>query len=430
MRQIVQLNAYVLFSLISALLSSAALVYILHRRTAAGASSLAWLMLSITIWSFAYAMELTGAEKQIMRFWLRIEYLGIAFLPLWGVRFALQYTGHDKWLTRRNMVALCVIPVITLGLNWTNEWHRLFYSEVHIDTSSGMAVLALTKGIWYWVHIANMYVTYLLMAFLILHMYWRRERLYRVQAVTVVIAMLPPIIGNVLYLTNLSPFPNLDLSPFAFNVTGILIIWGLFSYRLFDVVPVARDILIESMSDGVLVLDIANCVVDINPAAKRLMGVGTSSVIGQHVETLLPAWTEFPACCGDEEKVQQKTIAEEDTIQHLDLRAVRLTDPQGDERGKLIILRDITPEKQLETEREELIHNLQDALAQVKTLSGLLPICANCKNIRDDQGYWHQVEVYIRDHSKANFSHGICPECARKLYPGLYGKGKPVKDPL
>jgi len=68
-------------------------------------------------------------------------------------------------------------------------------------------------------------------------------------------------------------------------------------------------------------------------------------------------------------------------------------------------------------EREKLIHQLQDALASIKTLHGLLPICASCKKIRDDKGYWNQIESYVRDHSEAEFSHGICPECMKKLYP-------------
>lgn len=75
-----------------------------------------------------------------------------------------------------------------------------------------------------------------------------------------------------------------------------------------------------------------------------------------------------------------------------------------------------------EKEREELILRLQDALAHVKTLRGLLPICANCKRIRDDQGYWRSVEAYVRDHSEAEFTHGLCPECASKLYPEYVGE--------
>lgn len=96
----------------------------------------------------------------------------------------------------------------------------------------------------------------------------------------------------------------------------------------------------------------------------------------------------------------------------------RYTACQADE--VLVIVRDVTDNKQAEAEREQLLLELQAALAEVKTLSGLLPICASCKKIRDDQGYWHQIEVYIRDHSEADFSHGICPDCARKLYPDYY----------
>ena len=75
--------------------------------------------------------------------------------------------------------------------------------------------------------------------------------------------------------------------------------------------------------------------------------------------------------------------------------------------------------KEVEKEREKLIGELQDALAQVKTLRGLLPICANCKKIRDEKGYWNQIESYISQHSEADFSHGICPDCLKKLYPEI-----------
>jgi len=79
--------------------------------------------------------------------------------------------------------------------------------------------------------------------------------------------------------------------------------------------------------------------------------------------------------------------------------------------------------KQAEREREKVIHELKDALAQVKTLKGLLPICSHCKKIRDDEGYWQQIEEYIHDRSEAEFSHGICPECFKKHYSDLFDGG-------
>jgi hypothetical protein len=84
--------------------------------------------------------------------------------------------------------------------------------------------------------------------------------------------------------------------------------------------------------------------------------------------------------------------------------------------------REITERKQIEKEREKLISELQEALATIKTLRGILPICSYCKKIRDDQGYWNQLEAYISDHSKAEFSHCMCPECAKKYYPEYFKK--------
>jgi hypothetical protein len=83
---------------------------------------------------------------------------------------------------------------------------------------------------------------------------------------------------------------------------------------------------------------------------------------------------------------------------------------------------EVAERKQAQIEKDALIVELQDALSRVKTLSGLLPICASCKKIRDDQGYWKQIETYIRDHSEADFSHSICPDCYKKLYPNILTK--------
>ena len=92
--------------------------------------------------------------------------------------------------------------------------------------------------------------------------------------------------------------------------------------------------------------------------------------------------------------------------------------------GLVESFQDITERTNLEIEKNQLIEKLQKALIQVKQLSGFLPICASCKKIRDDKGYWNQIETYIKEHSEAEFSHGICPECAQKLYPDLNLKKK------
>jgi DNA-binding response OmpR family regulator len=98
-----------------------------------------------------------------------------------------------------------------------------------------------------------------------------------------------------------------------------------------------------------------------------------------------------------------------------------LRDAAGDIIAGIEVVRNVDQRKKLEQERENLIHDLTEALANIKTLSGLIPICANCKKIRQDSGYWQQIEAFVSDHSEAKFSHGICPECVKKLYPEIYG---------
>jgi hypothetical protein len=103
--------------------------------------------------------------------------------------------------------------------------------------------------------------------------------------------------------------------------------------------------------------------------------------------------------------------------QHLDLRCSALVDRAGRRSGVVLVIRDVTERRRLELEREALITQLTSALSDVKTLSGLLPICSSCKKIRDDSGYWRTLERYISDHSQAQFSHGLCDDCMKKLYP-------------
>lgn len=114
-----------------------------------------------------------------------------------------------------------------------------------------------------------------------------------------------------------------------------------------------------------------------------------------------------------------RIICRDGTLRWID----HICQPVFDEDGRFLGTRgsnrDITERKKAEEEREKIILELKDALAEVKQLSGMLPICASCKKIRDDKGYWRQIEVYIRDHSEAEFTHGLCPDCEKKAYEEL-----------
>jgi nitrogen fixation/metabolism regulation signal transduction histidine kinase len=173
------------------------------------------------------------------------------------------------------------------------------------------------------------------------------------------------------------------------------------------------------MSDGVLVLDHGGRLVDINPAAARMAGI---ELIQGQAPSGLPAPIAAVLAAADGESQSEVTLPVAGRSRVVELRVSPFGAPRGRPLGRLVILRDITERRAAEQERERLFADLQSAVAEIRTLRGLLPICSSCKRVRDDSGYWNQIETYISAHADVRFSHGLCPDCARRLYPEVFGK--------
>jgi hypothetical protein len=229
-----QYTPYALPLLITAAISAALALYAWRRCSAPGVTLFVLHMLAVTEWSLGYVLELGSADLLTKLFWVRVEYLGIVIVPVTWLAFAFQYTGRGKWLTRRNVAMLSIEPLVTLLLVWTNDVHRLFYNSIRLDISGSVPMLDLTHGAYFWIHTAYSYLLLLLGTILLLQALLRSSYLYRGQAGALLIGVLSPWVGNVLYLSGLSPFPHLDLSPFAFTLTGLAVAWGLFRFRLLD----------------------------------------------------------------------------------------------------------------------------------------------------------------------------------------------------
>jgi len=188
--------------------------------------------------------------------------------------------------------------------------------------------------------------------------------------------------------------------------------------------------LFESINDAVFVQYVEGegspgCFIQVNDVACQRLGYTREELLGLTSRDITPP-EEYTKLLDKREKLMSRGNIVVETVhvtkdgrQILVESSVRLFDYLG-KRAEISISRDITERKKMEEEREKMIKELQRAMHDIKTLRGIIPICSSCKKIRDDKGYWHQVEVYISDHSEADFSHGICEECARKLYPGIY----------
>jgi CHASE3 domain sensor protein len=195
------------------------------------------------------------------------------------------------------------------------------------------------------------------------------------------------------------------------------------------------QLILNSLGDGVIVADVNGRMILFNPAGQRIMGIGVtdqkqdrwSEVYGIYEpgrDTLIPP-AQLPlvrAFRGESFDDVEFHVRNARVPQGIDVAATGrpMRDEQGNLIGGVIIFRDITQKKKMAAEREEILRKMMEALAEVKTLSGLLPICAGCKSIRDDNGYWRRLEAYISEHSQAEFSHGLCPKCASELYPEAF----------
>jgi PAS domain S-box-containing protein len=187
--------------------------------------------------------------------------------------------------------------------------------------------------------------------------------------------------------------------------------------------------LFESAKDGILILDFdTGTVDDVNPFLVELLGFPYEQFRGKAIWEL-GFLKDIVANQSNFSELQEKGYVHYEDLpletadgRPIDVEFVSNVYEVDHQRVIQCNIRDITERKQAEDERERLILALGEALTQVKTLRGFLPICASCKKIRNDKGYWEQMEVYIRDHSEAEFSHGICPDCAEKLYPEYYKK--------
>jgi len=338
---------------------SAGLALYSRRRLTAGAGSgwFALLMLAVSVWSLSSALELNSDDLPGKLFWSKVEYLGVVTIPTLWLAFALQYTGRERWLALRYRLLLAVEPIVTLLLVWTNEAHGLIWQHTELDTSGPFAMLSITSyGAFFWVHLAYSYALLGLGTALLASAFIRSPKLYRRQVAILLTGLLAPWVGNALYIFRLSPFPDLDLTPFGYTLTGLAVIWGLFRFRLLDIVPVAHDAVISGMPDGVIVLDAENRIVDLNPAAQRIIG-RQEEVIGQPVVLVMSGRPDVIDHFRETTEARGEVVLGGGQAQGVyDLRTSPLYDRRGRLTGRMVILHDITERKKaeeaLETQRQ------------------------------------------------------------------------------
>jgi len=351
---------YIFVSAIAAGIAVSVAIYGRRQRTAPGGTYLALLMLAVATWALSTVGEFAAVSVPAKIWWSKITYFGIVGVaPLW-LLFILGYAQRSEWLTPRSIALLWIVPLITLGLVFTNEWHHLIWPRITPVSQAPGAMLIYDHGIGFWVEWSYSYLLLLFATILLVRAILRPSRLYRRQAMVMLAGAALPWVGNALYIAEVLPLPGLDPTPIAFALIGVVAIVALLRFQILDLVPVARDMLVESMSDGLLVLDAQNRVVDINPSVCRMIGCDAARVIGQQVGVVLAAWPELVARYWDVPEAQAEIAIDSPAgSRWLDLRISPLYDRRKRLTGRLIVAHDITARRQAEQVLREHARELE-----------------------------------------------------------------------
>ncbi|MGC1378866.1 MAG: histidine kinase N-terminal 7TM domain-containing protein [Anaerolineales bacterium] len=366
-----QINLFAIIYFFSAALVLVAIIFSFRHIQVRGARYFIYLSLSVEIWALFMGLEYGVVEPTWKIIFGKIQYLGIATIGVTWLMFALNYSRRNRWLTRRNRILLFTIPAITLAAVFTNELHGLLWPNITPSSSLPGASLVYAHGPVFSLIFLFNYIVLAIGTIVIVDNALRSRDLYRWQMIGLIISVSIPWIGNLIYVAGLSPVPGLDLTPIGFSLGAITISFSIFYFGLFDLVPVARDQLVENLLDGMLVLDLNNRVADINPKARELMKIGAQRVVGRPISDFADA-LELVGPFHGVESAQVEIQVKESFVSDIELRISPLVDENGKLAGRLFIARDISERKQVEKMRDNLthamIHDLRNPLAII-TLS-------------------------------------------------------------
>ncbi len=323
-----------------------------RRRTAAGATACTLLMLAISVWCLGYSLQMASGGLETKAFWASAQYLGITFVPVTWLAFCLRLTGRDRWLTPGMLAALCVVPLCTNALVWTNAWHHLIWTSLTLRTVGEMNLLAMVFGPAFWLHTAYSYLLILVAAASLVPLLFAESPLFRRQAAVLLAAAAVPFLGNMVFIFGIHPV--IDLTPIGFVVTGLGAAWALLRFQLLDLTPLARGAVVDGMNDAVIVIDNQHRVADLNPAAATLLNRSVRDTIGQPIADLLAARSDLIERYGNADDVRAEIeLGPPEWRRTYELAITPLTTRRGVQRGRIAVLHDVTEHKLAQAELQE-----------------------------------------------------------------------------
>ncbi len=336
------------------------------RRRMRGGMALILLSLAFAEWNFCLGFEYASVTRELDIFWSKLAYIGTVSAPVLFLIFSIQYTDESMGISPMLMGILWLIPLITFGMAITNDYHGLLWSAVLPNPDRYPVRYLYYHGIWFWIAIIYFYLCLVTGTVLLIFDAIRQQHVYRQQAIAILIGVPIPWITNILYISGNSPLPGVDLSPIFFSVTGLVLAVGIYRFQLFNLLPIARNRIIEELQDGLIVLDPRGRIVDMNPMASKMLHQDAQTSIGKLARDVFPDLVKYLEQPAD----QADVLIQGETQNWLELRISSIFDSTGLMTGRMLILRDISSRKKVEEELKAKSRELEK-LAITDVLTGL-----------------------------------------------------------
>lgn len=315
----------------------------IDRRHIPGVKSFIWLLICVIEWTTFYAIAISVPEPHAQIVWTKYYFIGIVFVPYAWLVFSLEYSRMTSLLTRRNLLFLACIPILIIILIWTNDYHHIIWTDNIIrQTDQGLIVDYPSANAWGFtvLHTGYSYLFIAAGSLLLVRQALSGPTALGSQTAMMVIGAIFPLVANLLYNYLLAQYVKLDPTPYAMAGSGLFYAWGLFRLGLFDILPVAGEVVLEGLQEGIMVLDRTDHVVYVNPAFVDYSGVSTKAAIGSTAAKMLARWPElieeFRHVTNTSTKIAVKVS--DDITRHFEIRISPLLDYGRRNIGRVFIM--------------------------------------------------------------------------------------------
>jgi len=326
------------------------------------------ILLGSVIWLLMSAFEVTSDSLPTKLVFFKMQYVGLLIVPTGWLILAMQLSGYERWIKRSNLVMLSAVPVITLLLILSNEFHGLMWSTVTLNSVDPFLPLNANTGLGYLLLFHGYSYAVLILAIII---FVRRllasRNLYRRQAVPVIFVCCIPWALSAAWNLNPSLFRYIDLTPLALTIATSITLWRLANLQGADIIPVAHEMIFDSINEAVIILDSQTRIVELNPKAEQLVGHTLSYALGMPVEQIWAEWTNVKKQLDSgTEKVKEASFNVGEQKKIYEMQTSYLSGITSSHPNLLIILRDFTERKRMEEELERHAKHLEE-LVEAKT---------------------------------------------------------------